>query len=309
MESSLNSIPSNQPNSPGKHQLKFGIKTAQQFTTYDDILRVWLEADTIPIIEHAWAFDHFIPLGHDPTGPQLEGWTLLGALAARTNRLRVGLMVTGNTYRHPAVLANIGATVDHISHGRLDFGIGAGWNELESNMYGIPLYKPGERIRRLGESCEVVKRLWTDTVANFDGKYYQLQDARCEPKPVQKPYPPFVIGGSGEQLTLRVVAQYANIWNFVGGSVNTFRHKVEVLEGHCAAVGRDPSEIERSIQMIVNYDNPEETLKTIRPYIEAGANHIILNLRAPYPKGIVERLAEKIAEPLKAEYDYRGYAG
>ncbi len=244
--------------------LRFGIKTAQQYTSYDDILRVWLEADSIPIIEHAWAFDHFIPLGLDPTGPQLEGWTLLGALAARTERLRVGLMVTGNTYRHPAVLAKIGATVDNISHGRLDFGIGAGWNEVESNMYGIPLYTPGERIRRLGEACEVVKRLWTETLANFDGKYYQLKVARCEPKPVQKPYPPFVIGGSGEQLTLRVVAQYANIWNFAGGSVDTFRHKVEVLEGHSVAIGRDPSTIERSIQTLVNYDNLAETRDSIR---------------------------------------------
>jgi F420-dependent oxidoreductase-like protein len=284
-------------------QLRFGIKTAQQFTSYDDILRVWLEADSIPIIEHAWVFDHFIPLGPDPTGSQLEGWTLLGALAARTERLRVGLMVTGNIYRHPALLANIGATVDHISHGRLDFGIGAGWNELESSMYGIPLYTPGERIRRLGEACEVIKRLWTETIANFDGKYYQLKDARCEPKPVQKPYPPFVIGGSGEQLTLRVVARYANIWNFVGGSVETFRHKNEVLKGHCSAIGRDPSGIERSIQMMVNYNNLAETRDSMRPYIEAGATHIILNLRAPYPEGIVHQLVEKIAEPLRAEYD------
>jgi F420-dependent oxidoreductase-like protein len=284
-------------------KLRFGIKTAQQHTTYDDILRVWLEADNIPIIEHAWAFDHFIPLGPDPTGTQLEGWTLLGALAARTGRLRVGLMVTGNTYRHPAVLAKIGATVDNISHGRLAFGIGAGWNELESNMYGIPLYAPGERIRRLGEACEMIRRLWTETVANFEGKYYQLTDARCEPKPVQKPYPPFVIGGSGEQLTLRVVARYANIWNFAGGTVDTFRHKNHVLEEHCAAIGRDPSDIERSIQMIVNYDNPAETRDSIRTYIEAGANHIIMNLRAPYPEGIVYRLAEEIAEPLQAEYD------
>src|SRR5439155_747564 len=167
--------------------------------------------------------------------------------------------------------AKIGATVDHISHGRLDCGIGAGWNELESNMYGIPHYTPAERIRRLGEACEVIKRLWTETVANFDGKYYQLMDARCEPKPVQKPYPPFVIGGSGEQLTLRVVAQYANIWNFVGGSVDTFRHKIEVLEEHCAAVGRAPLEIERSIQTMINYNNLEETLSNIRPYIEAAA--------------------------------------
>lgn len=285
-----------------KKRLRFGIKTAQQFTTYDDILRVWLEADTIPVIEHAWAFDHFIPLGPDPTGPQLEGWTLLGALAARTERLRVGLMVTGNTYRHPAVLANIAMTVDRISHGRLDFGIGAGWNELESNMYGIPLYQPGERIRRLGEACEVIRLLWTETVANFDGKYYQLKDARCEPKPVQKPHPPFVIGGSGEQLTLRVVAKYASIWNFVGGDVETFNRKNEVLNQHCAAIGRDPSTIERSIQWPINYNNIGEAIEQMRPYIEAGASHIILNLRAPYPENIVHRLADEIIAPLQAEY-------
>jgi F420-dependent oxidoreductase-like protein len=286
-------------------KLRFGIKTAQQNTTYDDILRVWTEADSIPSIEHAWAFDHFIPLGPDPTGPQLEGWTLLGALAARTERLRVGLMVTGNTYRHPAVLANIGATVDHISHGRLDFGIGAGWNELESNMYGIPLYKPGERIRRLGEACEVIKLLWTETVANFNGQYYQLKDARCEPKPVQKPYPPFVIGGGGEQLTLRVVARHANIWNFVGGSIDVFQHKNAVLNEHCAAIGRDPKTIERSIQWPINYNNVGEAISGMRPYIEAGTTHLILNLRAPYPQNIVHKLAEEVVAPLNAEFEGR----
>lgn len=284
-----------------KH-LSFGIKTAQQNTAYKDILRVWEEADSIPSIEHAWAFDHFIPLGPDPTGTQLEGWTLLGALAARTERVRVGLMVTGNTYRHPAVLANIATTVDVISNGRLDFGIGAGWNELESTMYGIPLYTPGERIRRLGEACEVIKLLWTETVANFDGKYYQLKDARCEPKPVQKPHPPFVIGGSGEQLTLRVVAKYASIWNFVGGDVATFQHKNEVLEGHCAAIGRDPQTIQRSIQWPINYNNMAEAIEGVRPYIQAGASHIILNLRATYPEGIVHRLADEVIRPLQAEF-------
>jgi len=285
-----------------KQHLSFGIKTAQQNTTYKDILRVWTEADSIPSIEHAWAFDHFIPLGPDPTGTQLEGWTLLGALAARTERVRVGLMVTGNTYRHPAVLANIATTVDVISNGRLDFGIGAGWNELESTMYGIPLYTPGERIRRLGEACEVIKLLWTETIANFDGKYYQLKDARCEPKPVQKPHPPFVIGGSGEQLTLRIVAKYASIWNFVGGDVETFRHKNEVLEGHCAAIGRDPQTIQRSIQWPINYNDVAEAIDGMRPYIQAGASHIILNLRAPYPEGIVHRLADEMIGPLRAEF-------
>jgi F420-dependent oxidoreductase-like protein len=286
-------------------KLSFGFKTAPQFTTYDDILRVWEEADGVPSLEHAWLFDHFIPLGPDPTGPQLEGWTLLGAMAARTQRLRLGLMVTGNIYRNPAVLANIGATVDQISHGRLDFGIGAGWNELECNMYGIPLYKPGERIRRLGEACEVVKRLWTETVANYDGKYYQLKDARCEPKPVQKPYPPFVIGGGGEQLTLRVVARYADVWNFVGGGIDLFQHKSELLNTYCAEIGRDPSAIQRSIQSQVNYNNLGETMDNIRPYVAEGATHIILNLRAPYPENIAHRLASEIIEPFLAEYNQR----
>jgi F420-dependent oxidoreductase-like protein len=285
-----------------KRRLSFGIKTAPQNTTYEDMLRVWQEADQIPVIEHAWLFDHFSPLGNDPTGPCLEGWTLLTAYAALTKRLRVGLMVTGNTYRHPAVLANMAATVDIISQGRLDFGIGAGWNELEHTSYGIPLYQPGERIRRLGEACEVIKLLWTQTVSDFDGKYYQLKGARCEPKPVQKPYPPFVIGGSGEQLTLRVVAQYASIWNFVGGSTDEFKHKNTVLDGHCTAIGRDPAEIARSVQLIVNPADLGAARATTQSYIEAGANHLILNLRHPYPEGIVHRLADEVAEPLQAEY-------
>jgi F420-dependent oxidoreductase-like protein len=286
-----------------KKSLRFGIKTAQQYTTYEDMLRVWLEADSIPIIEHAWLFDHFIPIAGNIAGPCLEAWTLLAAFAARTQRLRIGVMVTGNTYRHPAVLANMGATVDIISHGRLDFGIGAGWNELEHTAYGIPLYTPGERICRLGEACEVIKRLWTEPVANFEGQYYQLKNAYCEPKPIQKPYPPFVIGGSGEQLTLRVVAKYADIWNFAGGPIDMFRHKNEVLNGHCAAIGRDPATIERSIQVMVDPANLNFTRDLLRPFIAEGATHLVMNLRYPYPEGIVQRLAKEIAEPLRAEHD------
>jgi F420-dependent oxidoreductase-like protein len=285
------------------HPLSFGIKTAPQNTTYEDMLRVWREADAIPVIEHAWDFDHFIPLGRDPTGPCLEGWTLLAAFAAQTERLRVGVMVTGNTYRHPAVLANMGATLDVISRGRLDFGIGAGWNELEHEMYGIPLPPPGERIRRLGEACEVVRLLWTKDYADFDGKFYQLKHARCEPKPVQQPYPPFVIGGGGEQLTLRVVARYADIWNLPGGPIEEFTHKSAVLDRHCAEIGRDPAAIRRSIQLLVDHEHPEATRETIRPFIQAGASHIILAMRAPYPEGIVHRLADEVVAPLLAEDD------
>lgn len=275
-------------------RLRFGIKTAPQHTTYDAMLAVWKEADAVEAIEHAWLFDHFAPIFSDVEGPCFEGWTLLAAYAAQTTRLRIGLMVTGNTYRHPAVLAKTAATVDIISKGRLEFGIGAGWNEYEHSSMGIPLYAPGERIRRLGEACEIIKRLFTQHLTTFEGRYYQLKEARCEPKPIQKPYPPFVIGGSGEQLTLRVAARYADIWNFAGGPVETFNRKVAILHEHCAAVGRDPSEIELSVQLPVNYDDLAETTGLVQQFVDASATHIVLNLRYPYPQGIVQRLADEV---------------
>lgn len=275
-------------------KLSWGVKTAPQHTTYDAMLKVWQEADDTPAFEHAWLFDHFSPIQGGLDGPCFEGWTLLAALAAQTSRLRLGLMVTGNTYRHPAILAHMAATVDVISNGRLDFGIGAGWNEYEHTSMGIPLYAPGERIRRLGEACEIIRQLWTQHLTDFEGRYYQLKEARCEPKPIQKPYPPFVIGGSGEQLTLRVVAQYADIWNAMPATVEDFRHKLDVLHGHCAAVGRDPQEITLSVQARINYADLAATVTTLQPLVEAGVTHIVLMLTYPYPDGIVARLADEV---------------
>ncbi len=274
--------------------VSFGIKTSPQHTTYDAMLKVWREAETIPSIEHAWLFDHFAPIQGDVSGPCLEGWTVLAAFAAVTERLRLGLMVTGNTYRHPVVLAKIAATVDIISNGRLDFGIGAGWNVYEHESMGIPLYKPGERIRRLGEACEIVKRLFTEPTVDFDGRYYQLADARSEPKPVQRPYPPFVIGGGGEKLTLRIVAQYADIWNYGGGTVEEFSHKVAVLREHCTAVERDPGEIVLSYQHRIDADDPASSVSEIQRFVDAGATHIVLYLSAPYPDGIAARVADEV---------------
>jgi F420-dependent oxidoreductase-like protein len=275
--------------------LSFGIKTAPQHTTYEAIRDVWLAADRHPIYEHAWLFDHFAPIAGDLSGPCYEGWSLLAALAAQTSRIRLGLMVTGNTYRHPAVLANIAATVDIVSAGRLDLGIGAGWNEYEHESMGLPLYAPGERIRRLGEACEMISRLLdheTKTV-DFDGRYYQLKAARCEPKPVQR-HVPIVIGGSGEKLTLNVVARYADIWNFVGGPVDEFKRKTAILHEHCAAVGRDPAAIQLSIQQQVNYQDLAATAATINGYVAEGATHICLNLRYPYPPDIIDRMATEL---------------
>lgn len=279
--------------------LSFGIKTAPQHTTYPAMLEVWRAADATPVFEHAWLFDHFNPIGGSLDGPCFEGWTTLAALAAQTQRIRAGLMVTGNTYRHPAVLAHIAATLDVISNGRLDFGIGAGWNEYEHHSMGLPLYAPGERIKRLGEACEIAKRLFTQPVVDFDGEYYQLREARCEPKPVQQPHPPFVIGGSGERRTLRVVAEYADVWNFAGGTVEQFTHKVAVLRQHCADVGRDPAHIQLSIQTMVNYDDLVETAHTVQNFVDAGATHLILNLRYPYPEHIVEQLAENLVPRIR----------
>jgi F420-dependent oxidoreductase-like protein len=274
-------------------KLSWGIKTSQQQTTYDALVEIWQEADQNPAFEHAWLFDHFNPIYSDIDGPCLEGWTALAALAAQTSRLRLGLMVAGNTYRHPAVHAHMAATVDVISNGRLDFGVGAGWNEYEHESMGIPLYQPGERIRRLGEACEITRRLWTQHLTDFEGRYYQLTQARLEPKPVQKPHPPFVIGGSGEQLTLRIAARYADVWNFTGDA-ETFRHKVGVLHEHCAAISRDPSEIVLSVQTRVNYDDLAATVAELQPLADAGATHFVLMLAYPYPEGILTRLADEV---------------
>ena len=276
--------------------LRWGIKTSQQHTTYEAIVPVWKEADANPVFTHAWLFDHFNPIVGSVDGPCYEGWTMLGALAAQTERLRMGLMVAGNTYRNPAVHAHIAATVDLISKGRLDFGVGAGWNVYEHESMGIPLYEPAERIRRLGEACEIAKLLFTQDVSSFDGKYYQLKEARLEPKPVQKPYPPFVIGGGGEQLTLRVVAKYADIWNHGGVDVEVFKHKVEVLHRHCETIGRDPNEIELSVQVRIDYADISGSLAVLQPMIEAGATHFILMCSYPYPDGIVATLAEEITK-------------
>jgi F420-dependent oxidoreductase-like protein len=285
--------------------LRWGIKTVPQHTTYAAMLKVWQEADRTPAFAHAWLFDHFAPIQGSLDGPCFEGWTLLSALAAQTQRIRLGLMVAGNTYRHPAVHAHMAATVDVISNGRLDFGVGAGWNEYEHTSMGIPLYAPAERIRRLGEACEITKQLWTQHLTDFEGRYYQLKEARLEPKPIQKPYPPFVIGGAGEQLTLRVVAQYANVWNSMPATVDEFRHKLRVLHEHCAAVGRDPAEIELSVQTRINYDDLAATVATLQPLIDAGATHLVLMLNYPYPDDIVARLADEVVARVASDHPQR----
>lgn len=191
-----------------------------------------------------WYADHFMPNAEDTSAPWPEAWTTLSAIAASVPRLRMGTLVTGNTYRHPAVLAKMAATLDHISGGRVVLGLGAGWQENEHQQYGLDFYDVPERLARLDEACQVINALFAPGKANFSGRYYQLSDATLEPKPLQQLLP-LMVGGGGEKVTLRITAEHANEWN-VWGTVATLKHKMAVLDAHCERLGRDPTQIARS---------------------------------------------------------------
>ncbi len=209
-----------------------------------------------------WYADHFMPNAPDTTTPHQEAWTTLSALGAVVPRLRIGTLVIGNTYRHPAVLAKMAATLDHITHGRVVLGIGSGWQENEHHQYGIPFYTVAERLKRLDEACQIIKSLFTHTTTDFDGKYYQLQHASLEPKPLQHPLP-LLIGGGGEQVTLKITAKYADEWN-VWGDVSRLRQKMEVLDAHCADLGRNPKEIKRTAVALLFMSEDNTFLEKMR---------------------------------------------
>jgi alkanesulfonate monooxygenase SsuD/methylene tetrahydromethanopterin reductase-like flavin-dependent oxidoreductase (luciferase family) len=287
---------------PQTNQPRFGIATAPQQVSYHDVLRVWKEADAIPQIEHAWLFDHLLPIGGDPNGPIFEGWTLLSALAAQTERLRLGLLVTSNRFRPPAMLAKIAATVDVVSDGRLDFGIGVGSRpnppaaRREYPAYGLPYRDFPDAVGSLAEACTVIRRLWSeDEPFDFDGTYIQLTGAFCNPKPVQRPYPPFMIGGR-TTATLRVVAGHADLWNIPGGDLDDCIRRSAVLDRLCGEIGRDPASITRSIHLRVSYDSPGATRDAIRNAIDAGFGHIVLGLPAPFPDNAARWVASELID-------------
>lgn len=275
--------------------MRFAFKTAPQNTTWAEMLPVWREADDIDVFESGWVFDHFYPIVGDSAGPCLEGWMVLAALAQATRRLRLGALVTGIHYRHPAVLANMAATIDVISDGRLELGIGAGWNEEESGAYGIELGTKRERSDRFEEACQVLIGLLSQQTTDFDGKYYQLKAARNEPKGPQRPHPPICIGGSGERRTLLTTAKYAQHWNFAGGSPADFAHKRDVLFAHCDAVGRDPAEITLSSHVRLSADHDyAATAAEVAALAEEGLQLAIVYLRPPLTPTVLAPLAEAL---------------
>jgi alkanesulfonate monooxygenase SsuD/methylene tetrahydromethanopterin reductase-like flavin-dependent oxidoreductase (luciferase family) len=274
--------------------------TAPQQVSYGDVQRVWQEADAIPEIEHAWLFDHLFPIGGDPQGPIFEGWTLLSALAAQTERLRLGLMVTSNRIRPPALLAKIAATVDNVAGGRLDFGIGVGsrpdipWARREYDANGLPYHDTAYAVGSLAEACTIIRRLWTESEPfDFDGTYHHLTAAFGNPKPVQRPHPPILIAGRS-RATLRVVAEHADVWNIPGGDIADAVSRSALLDRFCAEIGRDPASITRSIALRASYDEPGKTREAIGEAIDAGFPHVVLGLSAPYPENVARWVTDEL---------------
>ena len=242
--------------------MRFGVFTSLGNTTWDDVQRLWRHIDASGW-DAACVTDHFMPNTPDKLGDTLEAWTMLSALAPQTTRMRVGTIVLGNTYRHPAVTAKMAATLDIVTGGRLICGLGAAWQENEHRAYGIPFYTVGERLGRLEEACQIITSLWTQPRTTFKGRYYQLADAPLSPKPVQRPRPELMIGGGGERVTLRIAARHADHWNVWGGPA-TLARKGRLLDEHCAAVGRDPKSIVRSANMALALSDDPADVEKVR---------------------------------------------
>lgn len=276
--------------------MRYAMKTRPEHITWAQMRDLWVAGDDIELFESAWTWDHFYPLSGDLDGSNLEGWTSIAALAQATKRIRVGVQVTGMIYRHPAVLANMAATVDHISNGRLDIGIGAGWNQMECDAYGITLPPLKERFDRFDEGVQILIGLLSQEYTDFAGKYFTLTHARSEPKPVQRPHPPIVIGGTGPTRTLLAVARWANQWNaIIKTAPQDWRAHRDVLYAHCADVGRDPSKIECSVNVAIP-DSGElgKALELVGTYTELGADIIVMNLPHAAPASFPEKVANAL---------------
>jgi F420-dependent oxidoreductase-like protein len=277
--------------------VRFSIQTPLEGASFEALARHWQTAERLGY-DSVWLDDHFYGVVTPAWDDALECWTLMAALARETTTLRFGVLVACNGYRHPPLVAKMASSVDHISNGRLEFGLGAGWYEQEYVGYGYDFPPIGTRLRQLDEALRICKLLWTEDEATFVGKHYRVQDAWCNPKPVQKPYPPIMVGGSGEKVLLRIVAQHADRWNF-GGSVDEFRAKMPVLEAHCRAVGRDPAAIEKSwfgtVIIEADAERLERRLAKRAQRIGAAVEQLESRTIAGTPERVIARIKEFVA--------------
>ena len=313
--------------------LRFGIQAGPIDLSFTQRRDYWRLAERLGC-DWASLSDHFTAnpvFGARDTDPWLEAWTSLAALAEATERIRIGVLVSSVGYRHPALLAKMAATLDVISAGRLEFGLGAGYLEAEYRMYGLPFPSAGVRIEQLDEALRVCKLLWTQERADFSGTYFSLQDAVCAPKPVQQPHPPIWIGGMGEQKTLRVVAEHADGWNAFPLPVPQLQHKLDVLRGHCSDVGREYDAIQKQLvvtaivrssesqvqaevtrfaaerqlaveraSMMAMSGTPEQVAERLLPYLGLGFGMVLLMERAPLDPESLELFMREVAPRLRA---------
>jgi F420-dependent oxidoreductase-like protein len=307
--------------------VRFGIQTPQN-ADWETMRTTWKEAERLGF-SSAWLFDHFMPIFGDEDGPTLEGWTLLAALAVETKRMQIGLLVDGNTYRNPALVAKMTTTLDQISNGRVVLGIGAGWFEREHQAYGFHFGTARERAERLDEALAVITKLWTEDHPSYRGKYYSLDRAPYEPKNVQQPHPPIVIGGQGKQWIVPLVGKYAQGWNAVTGmSPDDIRERRKIIADACAAAKRPacPTDVsvlvpllaitniplagpavrlgarvmvEERIAKSILAGSPEAVAENIQQYVDAGANEIILSIRPPFDVGLLEDFMKNVAPRIR----------
>ncbi|MCC6791381.1 MAG: TIGR03560 family F420-dependent LLM class oxidoreductase [Thermomicrobiales bacterium] len=281
--------------------LRFGLCTDQNMT-WDETVERWQLFESLGF-DSVWDCDHYQQPSR-PQGPYFEGWTLLAALAARTSTIRVGVLVTSNTFRHPALLAKQAVTVDHISNGRLELGLGAGWFVPEHENFGIPFPEPAELVGRFREAVQLVDLLLRQDVTTFDGTYYQVKEAPFRPRPLQKPRPPLTLGAHRSKM-LRVVAEYADRWNS-HGTVDELRQRNSILDDHCSAIGRDPHEIIRSLYgwAALMPADPWESIdafhEVVGRYGEAGINEFIIDAPGPDRFDMLARIATEVIPGLRA---------
>jgi F420-dependent oxidoreductase-like protein len=305
------------------HPIRFGIQTGQQNVPWKDMLALWQKADAWGY-DSLWNFDHFYPIFVDPEGPCFEAWTTLSALAQATKRARIGTMVNGNTYRNPCLTAKMAASLDHISGGRLNLGIGAGWFELEHRAMGFDFKDVPKRLAALDEACQIIKGMFTQPRTTLHGKHYTVEEVIGLPKPVQQPHPPILIGGTGEKVLLKLVAKHADMYNASGGA-ERLGHFIEVIKRHGDTVRRDTSTIENTVMITLAYTrdkerqqfvcnlvggmfgmqpdaarkcimigDKEECLDTIGRYRKVGVSHFIFMLFQPIREEEVQAFAEEV---------------
>jgi F420-dependent oxidoreductase-like protein len=304
-------------------RIEFGVHTPQEHTTWENLVSAWQEIERLGF-DQVWGYDHFAPIIGDKDGPTFEGWTALAALSQKTERIRIGLLVTGNTYRNPALLAKMATTVDHASGGRLNFGIGAGWEEYEHKAYGFPFGDARERAARLGEALEVITRLWRGGDPSFTGRYYTLFEAPFAPPNVQRPHPPIVVGGQGPKWIMPLVAKYADEWNVpIGLTPDDVRERIAWLKTECARIGRSPcvekvsaflplvsitgiplagpvtrlaarALVDKRVAGSLLVGSASDIRDRIRAYVDAGATSVIVSVQAPYDRELLGTFAREV---------------